>query len=185
MQLTEFKRQGILYYLHKFLYKYDAKDTCEYRAQLIISFIVIIVTIHASLLRSMLFMFKQLRQDDEYWGIKNHILFTILSILFFVVGGSIIKENPSYFNFIISENTPFIILSFIAVLLGFITILLILGIIALVISIVYYGYIGISYILRKITIKTNFHPFKGIENSQAGVLYDSWKERWCKRIYWK
>jgi len=190
MKAIEFKRKGLLYYLHKFIYKNDPQDTCTYKGQLIISFIVCSLTLHATILRSVLMSFKQIRKDDDYWGYKFHFAFVMSSILFILVGEISMENNSIIHDFIYWHHLSFIEMiyySFITMFIGII-VMLVVGIGLTIIGLIIFGgYLLIEIIYNKIKplFPKKEYKYKEEPETQFGVLYKSIKEKWCKRIIWK
>lgn len=191
MQTVKFKQSGILFYLHKILFVNNPKDTCTYKFQLIVSFITAMVTIHATVIRIILFLIPSLREDDDNWGIKMHFIAIMTAVLTLIVGHAMMEDSGIFNDFIYwSEINLFtftaIMYSFLTQLIGLVTCIIGLAAIALIIGIFYYTYKALSWITRGIT--STLPPItndKGEPNTQIGVLYTSTKEKWCKIITWE
>lgn len=194
MQTIKFKKEGILFYIHKFMYKKNPQDTCGYKRQLIFSFILIIVTIHASIIRGMLnIFFKEFRESNDNWGLLNHFLWLLASAVCLFLGYELLEI---YFDFIWWTQLSFyeiIIHSFIPFLIGLITIVLVLLSLILIGIILYFSctysvkfirWIGTGIGNKMSEYDIDFNPFENVETSQIGVLYISTKEKWCKLIKW-
>lgn len=195
MKAITFKQSGLLFYIHKFMYKRNPQDTCGYKRQLIFSFIMIIVTIHASIIRGLLnIFFKDFREDRYNWGLINHFLWIFASAVSLFIGYELLEK---YFDFIWWTQLPFyeiIIHSFIPFTIGLILIIIIISLLLIIGVIIYYAWKysvqflrwigeGIGNQMSKHNI--DFNPFENVETLQIGVLYLSWKDRLCKRITWK
>lgn len=191
MQTIKFKKKGILYYLHKITFKTDSGDTCTYKGQLILSFIIAIVTIHATLLRGLFHLIPAIRKDGkDYTGIKTQILFTVVVVVSGIVGQTFIEKGFIINDFIhwhlIDSLFMFYIYITITIFIGLLVVALVLLIIVIVIGIGYLIYKGISWVLRKIrNITPSVTNDFGEPTTQIGILYVSTKEKWCKLITWE
>jgi hypothetical protein len=191
MKAIEFKKKGLLYYLHKFLYVKNPEDTCSYKGQLILSFIVCLVTIHATILRVPLFLSKYIRKNTGHYayGVRIQIIFYLLSIMSLIVGYTIIEDAPFINDFIYWSELSLMQLflnSFIALLIGagfIISVFSVLGILVYILNTIYILFGKFFNIIREKLPKRNTAKIKPY--TQIGVLYLSAKEKWCKRITWK
>ena len=182
MEKINFKRTGILYYLHKFAYVKDPEDTCTYKRQLILSLVLYLTTLPISIMRTITFLFPSIRKDAYSWhGFKMHVGFMLLGFVGWVVGFSVIEKE--YFpNFVHWHK-----ISYLEMMLYFIlhaTIgLIILTVIGAVISGVIYCVVSFGqYVIKNIEIPLTKDD--GEPNTQVGVMYKSAKEKWCKPINW-
>lgn len=188
MQTVNFKTSGFLYYFHKILYKYDPSDTCTYKSELILSFIINIATIHATLLRGVFMLNRNFREDSSNHGHPFQILFIAISILSTFMGFSILESSFDIINWGSLSSLEFIFYSFIPYFVGISILTLIFLVSGLLVFSVYQSYNAMSYIYQKFILKNL--PFKNLEEgeepkTQIGVLHKSAKERWCKKINWK
>jgi hypothetical protein len=194
MKAIEFKRKGLLYYIHKFGFKRDPNDTCSYKAELIICFCLVLVTIHASVLRAIFFLVPKYRKDKDGWGAKNHLGFFLIMFLSFLVGHTFTEKMafiPDLINWhLLVDNQQwmkFILLVFPVTFIGTIGIALLLGVIVLTVGILYYTYVGAVWVWNKMlspVINPTYINDDDEPETQLGVLYQSAKEKWCKRIKW-
>lgn len=189
MEAINFKRRGLLYHLHSMVFTEDPKDTCTYKVNLSIAFCILLVTIHATLLRSILFLSKSYRDDSRHKGLVSHFIFCLFSIISIHFGIFIIEETPIIPDFIIWSQLytlELIIYSIISMFIGVLTIIIVLGILTLAIGVLILFSQGLSYIWGKISpfINPSYLNIEGDSKTQLGVLYRSAKEKWCKRINW-
>lgn len=188
MKAINFKRQGVLYYLHKFLFKDNPEDTCTYRGHLIICTIMCGVTLHATLLRSILFIFEEERNNKSNWGILPHLFAMFVAYSCIIIGVFVLEGTPyDYINWHEISIFKMCLLSFIPMFVGIIFFIIIITIAVIIGGIIYYvGLLG-SKLLVVINrpIKKLYITSEGEPRTQAGILYNSWKDKLCKRIDWK
>lgn len=194
MKAIEFKRKGLLYYIHKFGFSQDPDDTCAYKGELMITAMLILLTIHASVVRAIFFLFPSIRNSYSSWGSKIHLLFFLITFLSLLFGHILCEDAIPGMDFIhwheLFNNNEWVsafFLTFFVMLVGMITLAIISIIIALMVGAVY----GIIQIFKWIWKKTSpvvnpkFINADGEPSTQFGVLYYSVKEKWCKRINWE
>lgn len=188
MQTIKFKKEGILYHFHKFLYKKDPEDTCTYKRQLIITFIMCIVTLHTAILRTIISLIPFTRKDVSFRGIQTYFFLFALSILAILIGHILIEQSIIIEDFIYWSKLSTIELylhSFIAFFMGAILVSLFALLGSFIIYIImkiyerYFEYKSFS-IVGKLRDVIDRDP-----ETQVGVMYTSLKEKWCKKIDWK
>ena len=192
MESVEFKKSGLVYYLHAMIFKHDPEDTCTYKRNLIITFCTLLVSIHATILRGLVFFFfKNIRDEYEYRGIVNHLSFLAVSGFSLMVGIKIVEDVsfiPDFIHWHELSTLGIFAHTFLAVFIGLISIAIFFALAALVVVILVFTYKGVEWVyLRKISpvVDPTYMNDKGNPKTQFGVLYQSAKERWCKRINWK
>lgn len=186
MESINFKRKGILYNLHNFFYKEDAEDTCTFKSHLIIAFILYVVTIYGSLLRTLAFMLPGYRADRDNYGFAAHLIFVVISLLAIVAGHAIV-ENGIITDFIWWHKLSYFegfLWSFVAFFIGMCAVASFGLAIVIAGSIIYYTFQGISW-LWNLLPHIDLTDAYGEPNTKVGVLYAGAKEKWCKRINWE
>jgi hypothetical protein len=188
MENVEFKKKGLLYFLHKILYRKNPDNTCAYKKQLIFSFIASLLTIHIVIFRLLLWA-RLGTYDREHHGIRVHSFFGLIAMLLFIVGFAGIESSQIVNDFINWHELSLIQIylhSFIPILFGTVVMGLVGGIVGLLVWMIYTIVTKISTFVHTYTININlFNNDEGLPNTQIGVLYQGAKERWCKKITWK
>lgn len=163
-------------------------DTCTYKKELVFSIIVSLVTLHATILRMIYFAFPQNRIDRDYFGLKMHLMAIFVAAMSVGLGASMI-ENSFLPDFVFWHNIPLIevyLYSFIALAIGMVTIAIGLGVAYLFCIALYAVYQLLMKGFYKIkAVAPSLEDENGEPNTQIGVLYQSAKERWCKKIDWE
>lgn len=189
MEAIKFKEAGILYHLHRFIYKENAENTCQYRAHLIICFITYFVFIHASLIRTIFFLFPRYRNSESSAGIGPYFNFLLVSFLGVIIGFHAF-EKELFLNDIIVwrslELSQVITYSFGIMLYGVAIIATLVISAGIAIWLIYQLWRGSSWAASKTfsPMKPLFVTKEGEPATQIGVLYKGAKEKWCKKIKW-
>ena len=189
MKSVTYKESGPLYFLHKIMFKKNAPDTCSYKRELIISAIVFLVTLHASILRLLFWAFPKNRHDSDTYGFKSQGLSLFLTFTCILVGYAVVEEAPIINDFIYWHE-----LSLFEIYLNSFAVM---GIGAITLSIAGAIIVGICFIVFTLfeIISNGFNVIRdmappltndeGEPRTQIGLIYKSAKERWCKKIDWE
>tara|TARA_R110000796_G_scaffold59568_2_gene137411 strand:+ start:1931 stop:2500 length:570 start_codon:yes stop_codon:yes gene_type:complete len=189
MKSVTFKESGPLYFLQKIMFKKNAPDTCSYKRELIISAIVFLVTLHASILRLLFWAFPKNRHDSDTYGFKSQVVSLCFSLVFVFIGYAIVEDFPIVDDFIHWHELSLLgiyLNTFVVMGIGAITFAIAGGIIVGICFIVFTLFEIISNGFNSIRDMTPpLTNDEGEPRTQIGLIYKSAKERWCKKIDWE
>tara|TARA_R110000796_G_scaffold146955_3_gene263699 strand:- start:4676 stop:5251 length:576 start_codon:yes stop_codon:yes gene_type:complete len=191
MTSVEFKRNGLLYWAHSMVMMNEPKDTCTYKRNILFTICVLLVTIHATVLRSVPYLFKNHRSDYNNQGLKSHLVFILFSFLSILVGYSIIEGGGVIPDFIYWTKLSILSVfgySFIAMFMGILVVGVFIGLACLGVFLLLNLMRGLVWVWNKIAssaIVPSYLNRDGEPETQLGVVYQSYKEKWCKKINWK
>ena len=181
MKTIEFKSKGLLYILYSMFYTSDAKDTCQYRGGLIISIITAIVAPWAVIVY-FIFMIPSIRPSRSDQGIRLLLLSFILAITTTAVGIGFLERLYDIIHWHELTGMEVYFNAFIPFIIGVSLVIISGSIVSGLIWVIWKAFGLIPWPTVKLPRLLNKNTGKPI--NQIGVIYLSWKEKWCNKITW-